>query len=377
MQPASSEEDGSEACHSPGEARGTSSSLGSSMRTTAGALLRHSSSDGTPRAESRVSRGNSASRGYRRGVSGNRRTSGHVGLPLQRDLDLSSSGYSQRERRAPPLRVNSEAESGAVVLLGEETAGGEERAATCCQLCGSAFSTIRLPLLLFCGHSYCEACIHRATDKNPPALKCGMCSIVTPLGQQSADCLPRNESIMDLVTSREFKAMVTERNVDKCAECRPRSTAVSAPPHTAPTAPRRPTRDLEFAPNTNQSPSTSNLDHSRPVASTQARAVCYTVRQRDCPCVSSASSTTNTASTSKIFTVRTYLTECILLCVVCTGLSKVASKYAASVTERLSKLDRMERDLNTTALSLAVSVDEVNNNARKVQERLERHCNGT
>ena len=55
----------------------------------------------------------------------------------------------------------------------------------------------------------------------------------------------------------------------------------------------------------------------------------------------------------------------------------MASKYAASVTERLSKLDRMERDLNTTALSLAVSVDEVNNNARKVQERLERHCNGT
>ena len=222
MQPARSEEDGSEACHSPGEARGTSSSLGSSMRTTAGALLRHSSSDGTPRAESRVSRGNSSGRasiGYRRGVSGNRRTSGHVGLPLQRDLDLSSSGYSQRERRAPPLRVNSEAESGAVVLLGEETAGGEERAATCCQLCGSAFSTIRLPLLLFCGHSYCEACIHRATDKYPSALKCGMCSIVTPLGQQSAHCLPRNESIMDLVTSREFKAMVTERNVDKCAEC--------------------------------------------------------------------------------------------------------------------------------------------------------------
>ena len=101
--------------------------------------------------------------GYRRGMSGNRRTSGRVGLPLQRDLDLSSSGYSQRERRAPPLRVNSEAESGAVVLLGEETAGGEERAATCCQLCGSAFSTIRLPLLLFCGHSYCEACIQTST----------------------------------------------------------------------------------------------------------------------------------------------------------------------------------------------------------------------
>jgi hypothetical protein len=55
-------------------------------------------------------------------------------------------------------------------------------------------------------------------------------------------------------------------------------------------------------------------------------------------------------------------------------LSKVATKYTATVTERLSKLDRMEKDLSTTAASLAVAVEEVNNNARKVQERLERHC---
>ena len=57
-------------------------------------------------------------------------------------------------------------------------------------------------------------------------------------------------------------------------------------------------------------------------------------------------------------------------------MSKVASKYTTTVTERLSKLDRMEKDLSTTAESLALAVDEVNNNARKVQERLERHCSG-
>ena len=57
-------------------------------------------------------------------------------------------------------------------------------------------------------------------------------------------------------------------------------------------------------------------------------------------------------------------------------LSKVASKYTGSVTEKLSKLECMEQDLNTTARSLAQAVDEVNSNARRAQERLERHCSG-
>ena len=137
---------------------------------------------------------------------------------MHRDVDLSSSGYSQREKRAPPLRLNSEPDGSAVVLLGT-TEPGVEHAASCCQLCGNGFSTIRVPLLLLCGHSYCEQCIHKAADKYPSALKCGVCSVETPLDQQSADTLPQNESIMDLVTSREFTAIVTEKNVDKCAEC--------------------------------------------------------------------------------------------------------------------------------------------------------------
>lgn len=67
-----------------------------------------------------------------------------------------------------------------------------------------------------------------------------------------------------------------------------------------------------------------------------------------------------------------------VFCVFCRFdlLSKVAVKYTASVTDKLSKLDSMEQDLNTTARSLAQAVDEVNSNARKAQERLERHCSG-
>lgn len=57
-------------------------------------------------------------------------------------------------------------------------------------------------------------------------------------------------------------------------------------------------------------------------------------------------------------------------------LSKVATKYTASVTDKLSKLESMEQDLNNTARALAQAVDEVNSSARKAQERLERHCSG-
>ena len=184
---------------------------------------RHSSSDATLRAESRLSRRNpsgrgSSSRGCNRVLSGNRWTVTRGGLPLQRDLDLNSSGYSQRDRRVPPLRIDQDSES-SVVLLGKEDDIRAEYAATCCQLCGHVFSTLHIPLLLLCGHSYCDQCIHRATERYPSALKCGVCSIVTPLGQQNSDNLPKNESIFDLVTSREFTSIVTEKNVDKCAEC--------------------------------------------------------------------------------------------------------------------------------------------------------------
>ena len=233
---------------------GGTSSLESSMRTTrsgAGLSAHHTSSDSksvTPRADSQQSRlkysgrkRDMGSRGYQRTVSGGRRFSrvaglqsgrtttrftwqgdrglSSAGLPLQRDVDLNSSGNVRRGRPAPMPLNSPDSEYGNVVYLGTETAHTMEQAATCCQLCSQHFNTLRVPYLLLCGHSYCGPCIDRATENYPSALRCGVCSIVTPLGQQNADALPRNESMLDLVTSREFTAMVNEKNVEKCAEC--------------------------------------------------------------------------------------------------------------------------------------------------------------
>ena len=226
------------------------------MRTTHSGAGQHTSSDSksaTPRAGSQLSRRNYSGRaretwgrGYPRKASGGRRfgraggllshhntssakrfswqgergVTSASGLPLQRDLDLNSSGHAQR---ANPVAIRmsspSDADYGTVVLLRSDTTPSTGQAATCCQLCGYDFNTLRVPFLLLCGHSYCGPCIDRATEDYPSALKCGVCSIVTPLGQQNADTLPRNESILDLVTSREFTAMVNEKNVEKCAEC--------------------------------------------------------------------------------------------------------------------------------------------------------------
>ena len=213
------------------------------MRTThSGVLLsgRNTSSDSkntTPRLGSQQSghRRETGSRGYQRIVSGGRQARGlqsshnktrfgfqgergvtSAGLPFQRELDLSSSGHLRRERA---VHIPPNSENGTVVLLGVDTNVNTEQPATCCQLCGNNFNTLRAPFLLLCGHSYCGQCIDQATETYPSALRCGVCSITTPLGQQNADTLPRNESILDLVTSREFTAMVNERNVEKCAEC--------------------------------------------------------------------------------------------------------------------------------------------------------------
>ena len=232
------------------EVRGNSS-LDNSLTTAHSGGRQHTSSDSkrsTPRAESQLSRRNYSAHtreisGHGRGRqgirSGNRpfvrngrlshtttRFSSHgergvtsAGLPLQRDLDLSFSGHMHRERPVPIPLNSSDPEYGTVVLLGMDTTYHAERPATCCQLCGHDFNTLRIPFLLLCGHSYCSQCIDRATENYPSALRCGVCSIITPLGQQNADTLPRNESILDLVTSREFTSMVNEKHVEKCAEC--------------------------------------------------------------------------------------------------------------------------------------------------------------
>jgi len=57
-------------------------------------------------------------------------------------------------------------------------------------------------------------------------------------------------------------------------------------------------------------------------------------------------------------------------------LSKVASRYTASVSEKLSELNLMEGDLDKASKELYASVSDINNSAKKVQERLEKHFSG-
>ena len=139
-----------------------------------------------------------------------------AGLPLRRDLDLNAS---TRTQRANPITLPMDTDYGTVVLLRTDPNSSTQHPATCCQLCSHEFSTLRTPHLLLCGHSYCRACLDKATEDYPSALQCGVCSILTPLDQQNIDNLPTNEMILNLVTSREFNAMVNEKNVERCAEC--------------------------------------------------------------------------------------------------------------------------------------------------------------
>ena len=68
------------------------------MRTTAGALLRHSSSDGTPRAESRVSRGNSSGRASIASFPGSPSPRTRVTFDLRGQRSRAYSLCAERER---------------------------------------------------------------------------------------------------------------------------------------------------------------------------------------------------------------------------------------------------------------------------------------
>lgn len=145
-----------------------------------------------------------------------------TGLPLQRDLDHADLGASIRTQRAfNPATTLSDSEIGTIVFLRLDLKQAQEKPATCCQLCGHQFTTlgIRVPLLLLCGHSYCSSCLEKACEDYPSALKCGICLTLTPLDQQTIETLPQNEAILELLASKEYKAMSMDKNVEMCAEC--------------------------------------------------------------------------------------------------------------------------------------------------------------
>ena len=144
------------------------------------------------------------------------------GLPLQRDLD-SSYDFNASHNRSHLFDHFLTHPDADVIILGRSPDHNEEKMATNCQLCGNPFTNLGIcvPLLLLCGHSYCSNCLEKACESHlyPVAIKCGVCKIITPLDQQTPDSLPQNESILDLISSKEYISISSDRNLETCAEC--------------------------------------------------------------------------------------------------------------------------------------------------------------
>ena len=288
------------------------------------------------------------------------------GLPLQRDMDIDDFNTSQnRSQRFSNVDRFFACPDADVIILGRDPDHNEEQSATNCQLCGNPFTNlgIRVPLLLLCGHSYCSSCLEKACESYlyPAAVKCGICKIITPLDQQTPDSLPQNESILDLISSKEYISISSEKNLETCAECE-RKVA------------RRYCSDCSAS----YCESCSKKAHEGSRVRGKHKPVSINLKPRPQP-------------TCKKHPGQSCVLYCETekqpMCVLCKFYNqhrfhkfdlmlKVASNYSTSVTERLNQLDKLERELGETAQLLSTSVEEINSSARKAQERLERHFAG-
>ena len=301
----------------------------------------------------------------RSGKAGRRRdtlNSPTTGLPLQRDLDLNSSFHTQRR---PSIVQDFEIDESDVIILKSDPDLAATKPASFCQLCGHQFTYlgIRVPLLLLCGHSYCSNCLEKACEANfyPVAVKCGICSVITPLDQQTPNNLPHNEAILELISSKEYMKLSNQRNSDKCAECEHRIAAMYCSECNA--------SYCDYCGKTAHEGSKVRSRH-KPVPinlKPKQQPTCKKHPGQSC--------------------VLYCETEKQPMCVLCKFynqhrfhkfdlMSKVATKYCSSVSDNLTKLDRIEKDLDSAAKAMFNLVEEINSNARKAQERLERHFNG-
>ena len=289
------------------------------------------------------------------------------GLPLHRDLDTSEDFNASLNRSHRFSHVDHFAAylDDDVIVLGRHMEQNEEQPATNCQLCGNPFTNlgIRVPLLLLCGHSYCSSCIEKACESYlyPAAVKCGICKVITPLDQQTPDSLPQNESILDLISSKEYISVSSDKNLETCAECE-----------------RKVARTYCSECSASYCESCSKRAHEGSRVRSKHKPVSINLKPRPQP-------------TCKKHPGQSCVLYCETekqpMCVLCKFYNqhrfhkfdlmlKVAMNYSNSVTERLSKLDKLEKELGEAAQRLSDSVEEINSNARKAQERLERHFAG-
>ena len=291
-------------------------------------------------------------------------TSPTSGLPLQRDLD-SSYDFNASHNRSHHFDHFLTHPDADVITLGRSPDHNEEKMATKCQLCGNPFTNlgIRVPLLLLCGHSYCSNCLEKACECHlyPAAVECGICKIITPLDQQTPDSLPQNEPILDLISSKEYISISSDRNLETCAECE-----------------RKIARQYCSDCSASYCESCSKKAHEGSRVRGRHKPVSINLKPRPQP-------------TCKKHPGQSCVLYCETekqpMCVLCKFYNqhrchkydlmlKVATKYSNLVTERLKQLENLERELGETAQLLSDSVEEINSSARKAQERLERHFTG-
>lgn len=291
------------------------------------------------------------------------------GLPLQRDIenfDLNSSMRSQRVRTVGHLFLEvASPEDDIIFLRMDLNHAVQEHPASCCQLCGNQFTNlgIRVPLLLLCGHSYCSSCLEKACESYdyPAALKCGVCLIVTPLEQMSTDNLAVNEAILDLISSKEYTVISTEKKSESCAECMRTSASQYCSECSA-----------------CYCDSCGKKAHEGSRVRARHKPVPINLKPRPQP-------------TCKKHPGQSCVLYCETekqpMCVLCKFynqhrfhkfemMSKAASLYSSSVAEKLAKLEELEKELEEASQSLYQGVEQIDSSAKKVQERLEKHFNG-
>ena len=300
--------------------------------------------------------------------SGAERMLSPIGLPLQRDIepvDLNASTRSKNQRFNPLVipGASPDSEIGAVIHLRPDPNRCQEKPAVCCQLCGNQFTTlgIRVPLLLLCGHSYCSNCLENACENYPSLLRCGVCSIETPLDQQTPESLPTNEAILELLGSREYITMSSERNMERCAECEHRAASMYCADCVA--------SYCDFCGRSAHEGSNVRKKHKPVPINLKPRPQPTCKKHPGQSCVLYCETEKQPMCVLCKFYGQHRFHKCELL-------SKVASKYCSSVSEKLRRLEEAEKDLDASAQLLSQSVEEIDSCARKAQERLERHFAG-